>query len=107
MLDRGGWRSDLLHSSESMAKFKRTRRAKNKVAGSIEGALIKVDPVPDPTAAVYRSSPVAVSRSTVLNAELEEVIEIIATERVYRAMLASFRRRLLMAPLPIDESPAT
>jgi len=89
-----------------MAKSKRTRRAKNKIAGSLEGALIKVDPVPEPTAAVFRSAPAAVSRSTLFSAEFEEVIEIIATERVYRAMLASFRRRLLMAPLPVEESPS-
>jgi len=32
------------------------------------------------------------------SAELEEVIEIIARERVYRAMLARLGRRLLLAP---------
>ena len=37
---------------------------------------------------------------TLFTTELEEVIEIIARERVYRAMLAGLGRRLLMAPAP-------
>jgi hypothetical protein len=39
-----------------------------------------------------------VTRSTLFTAELEAVIEIIARERVYRAMLDRLGQRLLAAP---------
>jgi len=80
--------------SEIMARF--PRRAKNKVEGSVDGTLIKVepDPLPDAPAEVHRTRAVIVARSTVFTTELEEVIEIIAKERVYRAMLDSLGRRL-------------
>jgi hypothetical protein len=75
---------------------KSPRRAKNKVEGSVDGTLIKVEPdkfAEAPTAA-QRTRAVVVARSTIFTTELEEVIEIIAKERVYRAMLDSLGRRL-------------
>lgn len=85
-----------------MAKSKRTPRAKNKIAGA-PGELIKVEPdrfveVPQ---AEQRVRAVVVARSTLFTAELEAVIEIIATERVYRAMLDGLKRRLLTATPPL------
>ena len=87
-----------------MAKSRRTRRASNKIAGSLQGALVKADPSGDSTTPVHRLNLVTVPpRSTLFTAELEEVIEIIARERVYRAMLAGLRRRLLTAPATSGE----
>ena len=90
-----------------MAKSKRKPRAKNKIEGSYEGGLIKAasDPFPEAPAQVYRSHSVTVVRSTLFTAEFEAVIEIIAIDRVYRAMLAGFGRRLLIAPLHIPKEP--
>jgi hypothetical protein len=82
-----------------MANSKRNRRAKNKIEGSPEGALIKADPSSEPAIVINRSDVVRAKRIARLSAELEEVIEIIARERVYRAMLAR-NRRLLAAPKP-------
>ena len=87
------------NSSRTMAKSKRTRRATNKIAGSSEGALVKADAFVEPAIAVHRSNAVRVAGATLLSAELEEVIEIIAKDRVYRAMLARRGRRLLLSPL--------
>jgi hypothetical protein len=87
---------------EIMANSKRNRRAKNKIEGSSEGALIKADPSSEPAIVINRSDVVRAARITRLSAELEEVIEIIARERVYRAMLAR-NRRLLAAPKPDGE----
>ena len=83
-----------------MTKRKRQSRAKNKIEGPLQGTLIKLDtePLNEPAAAVHRSNSFAVTRSTLFTAEFEAVIEIIAKERVYRAMLASFGRRLLTWP---------
>jgi hypothetical protein len=83
-----------------MKKPRRSRRAKNKIEGPSSGALIKVDPNPISGAqvAVHPSHSMRVARATIFTTELEEVIEIIARERVYRAMLAGLGRRLLMAP---------
>ena len=89
---------------------KRQARAKNKIQDSLEGALVKSDqsePQPGhfseaPAAAAVRTTAVALRRSGLFNAELEEAIDIIARERVYRAMLASLGRRLLAAPLSIE-----
>jgi hypothetical protein len=86
-----------------MTKRKRSSRATNKIAGSLEGTLIKVDadPYTAPPAAVDRAYTVVVARSTnLLSAELEAIIEIIAKDRVYRTMLAGLGRRLLMGPPP-------
>jgi hypothetical protein len=85
-----------------MAKSKRNLRAKNKIAGSDDGALIKVDAAlpADVPAVVYRAKTVV--RSTLFSAEFEAVIEIIAIERVRLAMLARRRLRLLAAPLPVS-----
>jgi hypothetical protein len=87
---------------------KRKRRAKNKIEGSPEGSLIKadVDPLSEPPAVVFRSNTVAVVRSSLFTAEFEAVIELIARERVYRAMLAGLGRRLLMGPSQPQEPPA-
>jgi hypothetical protein len=92
-----------------MAKSKRRRRAKNKIeaasSASSDGAVIKADsalPAHVP-AVVYRAQTVA--RSTLFSAEFERVIEIIATERVRLAMLATRRLRLLAAPLPAPSPP--
>jgi hypothetical protein len=81
-----------------MAKSKRNRRAQNKIEGSSEGALIKVDAPSEPAIVIRHSDVVRVARVTLLSAELEEIIEIIARDRVYRAMLARLGRRLLSAP---------
>ena len=90
-------------------KRKRSSRAKNKIQGSLEGALIKPEPerFSDAPRVTLRSTSIAVPRSTLFSAELEEVIEIIARERVYRAMLAGLGRRLLMAPPTQDQNDAT
>jgi hypothetical protein len=81
-------------------KRKRASRAKNKIQGSHEGSLIKAEPehYSDAPRVELRSTSIAVPRSTLFTAELEEVIDMIARERVYRAMLARLGRRLLMAP---------
>lgn len=91
-----------------MAKSKRTPRAKNKIADAQAGELIKVeaDHFADAPRAEQRARVVAVARSTLFTAEFEAVIEIIATERVYRAMLDGLKRRLLTATPPLlIESP--
>lgn len=79
---------------------KRKSRATNKLQGSQENALIKSgpEPVTDVPPAEVRTTAVIVRRSTLFTAELEEVIELIARERVYRAMLAGLGRRLLAPP---------
>jgi hypothetical protein len=81
-------------------KRKRTSRAKNKIQGSVETSLIKAAPehYSDPPAVHLRTKSLAVARSTLFNAELEQAIDVIARERAYRAMLAGLNRRLLMAP---------
>jgi len=90
-------------------KRKRTSREKNKVQGSLEGSLIKAEPehYSDAPGMVLRSTSIAAHRSTLFTAELEKVIDIIARERVYRAMLAGLGRRLLMAPSTNDHDDAT
>ncbi len=92
-----------------MAKSKRTPRAKNKIAGAQDGDLIKID---EDHLGAFVEAPQSeqrvrvVARSTLFTAELEAVIEIIATERVYRAMLNGLKRRLLTATPPLlIESP--
>ena len=81
-----------------MAKSKRTRRARNKIEGASQGALIKAEPSSQP-AIVIRSNAVRVAKTSMFSAELEEIIELIAKDRVYRAMLAGLGRRLLSAPI--------
>jgi hypothetical protein len=84
-----------------MAKSKRIRRAKNKITGSTDGALVKADAYVEPAIVVHRPAPIRIARDPLFTAELEEVIEIIAKDRVYRAMLARLGRRLLL-PSPAD-----
>ena len=81
-------------------KRKRKIRAKNKIQDSPEGAVIKAEPVyhSEAPGIVLRSKSIAAVRSTLFNAELEQLIDMIARERVYRAMLAGLGRRLLMPP---------
>lgn len=86
-----------------MAKSKRNRRAKHKIDGASEGALIKADSGSESKIAIYRSGGVIAKRAALLSAELEAVIDIIARDRVYREMLAGRGRRLLMSPLAISE----
>jgi hypothetical protein len=91
-----------------MAKHKRKRRAKNKLTGSSEGVLIKAEgeKLPQAPAQVYRAHSTTLVRSTLFSADFEAVIEIIAIDRVYRAMLAGLGRRFLMAPpQPLLEPP--
>jgi len=85
-------------------KRKRKSSAKNKLQGSAENALIKVEPERSSSVpGVYlRSQATAIARSSLFTAEFEEVIEIIARERVYRDMLTRLGRRLLMAPSAMD-----
>jgi hypothetical protein len=85
-------------------KRKRKPRAKNKIEVSVEGSLVEAEPAhysEAPRVAVP-STALVVRRSTVITSELEEVIDLIARERVYRAMLAGLGRRLLIAP-PSDD----
>jgi hypothetical protein len=90
-----------------MAKRKDKRRAKNKLPGSPEGALIKAEEekLPQAPAQVYRAHSTAMVRSTLFSADFEAVIEIIAIDRVYRAMLAGLNRRLLAPPQALLEPP--
>ena len=79
---------------------KRTSRAKNKIEGTPETSVVKLGPAhfADAPQVQLSSRAAAVVRSGLFNAELEEAIDIIARERVYRAMLARLGRRLLMPP---------
>jgi len=80
-----------------MAKARRNRRAKNKLENASTRDLIPVDPPSAPnTQLVHVTHAVRVARAGYFNAELEEAIEIIARDRVYRMMLARARR--LLAP---------
>ena len=90
-------------------KRKRKSRAKNKIQGPLERSLIKSGPRHDSDVpGVYlRSKSIAVARSSLFTAELEELIDLIARERVYRAMLARLGRRLLMAPPTNDPDDVT
>ncbi len=92
-----------------MAKRNRRSRAKNTIQGSLEGALIKAEPdkfAEAPTGEVHRTRRITATRSTLFTAEFEAVIELIAEDRVYRAMMAAFHRRaLLEAPRAPQEPP--
>ncbi len=90
-----------------MAKRKRKLGAKNKLADSIDGTLIKVgpDPLPPVPAHVDRTRVVKLTRSTLFTAEFEAIIEIIAIDRVYRAMLDRLGRRFLTGPTPVPNKP--
>jgi hypothetical protein len=81
-----------------MAKSKRNRRNQNKIESASQGALVQRDASPQPAIVIRHSEAQKVARIRRLSAELEEVIEIIARERVYRAMLARSGRYLLAAP---------
>jgi len=81
-----------------MAKSMRTRRARNKINGSSDGALIHANPLLESSIAVHRSTAVSIARPTLFTAEFEEVIDLIARDRVYRAMLARWGRLLLVPP---------
>jgi hypothetical protein len=86
-------------------KRKRTSRAKNKIQGAPEGSLVKVGPAAHTSAAPethLRTRAIAVMRSSLFTAELEEAIDLIARERVYRAMLDGLRRRMLLPRLTDD-----
>jgi hypothetical protein len=97
-----------------MARSKRKSRAQNKVTGAYEGALSRVgsEPLPEPEpltdgpAAVYRTDAVVVTRSTLFTAEFEALIELIARDRVYRAMLDRLGRRLLSGTLHTATDPS-
>jgi len=86
-----------------MARSKRTPRAKNKIESAFPGELIKIDPDPyvEAPRAQQRVRAGVITRSTMFSADFEAVIEIIATERVYRAMLAGMKRRFLAGPPPL------
>lgn len=83
-----------------MWKFKRNRRAQNTIAESLRSVLVTTGPPIESAPGIHLSSDTRVVRHTLFTAELEEVIEIIARERVYRAMLARLAPRLLAAPAP-------
>ena len=82
-----------------MTRSKRNRKAKNRIDGSLQEPLIEADPSTESAvpAVVHRSVALAVVRKSEFTAEFEEVIEIIAKDRVYRAMLDRLSR-LLTAP---------
>lgn len=90
-------------------KRKRKTRAKNKIQDPLEGAVIKAEPVyhSEAPGIVLRSKSIAAVRSSLFNTELEQVIDMIARERVYRAMLAGLGRRLLMPPASKDQDDAS
>lgn len=91
-----------------MAKRNRKSRAKNTIQGSLEGALIKAEPdkfAEAPAGDVHRSHRITVTRSTLFTAEFEAIIDLIAKDRVYRAMMAAFRRRPLLDPPPTPQNP--
>jgi hypothetical protein len=95
-----------------MTKRKRNGRstpklgAKNKLEGSTSGELIRIEPPKnDAPALVQASNFTAIRRSTLFSAEFEAVIELIARDRVYRAMIARFARRL-PAPEESTSDPA-
>lgn len=99
----------LAYFRKIMAKSKRNRRAKNKIAGSAPGPLAKAeslvttDPFLEPAAsAAHRGKTAWISKGTLFSAELEAIIEIIARDRVYRTMLARLGRRLLPPPMDGD-----
>ncbi len=86
-----------------MKKRKPTRRAQNKIGESSQRDLVTVDPPLEPASEVSRVRAVVVARSSLFTAELEEAIDLIARERVYRAYLDRLGRRLLPSPaLPGD-----
>ncbi len=89
-----------------MARSKRKLPAKNKIDGSFEGELIKAEPEPFPDAPAQfdRTLVRKITRSSFFNAEFEALIELIAIDRVYRAMLERRGRRLLTVTIapPID-----
>ena len=82
---------------------KRTRRARNTIAGSLNGNLVTTGPPVDPGITVHPSGAVRLARPTLFSAEFEKVIEIIARERVYRAMLARLGGRLLITPTTVHD----
>jgi len=88
-----------------MARAKRNRRANNKIEGSTDGALVKAEPSNVPAIVIQRTDVARAKRASMFSAELEEVIEIIARDRVYRSMLAGLGRRLLAAPTPNGQDP--
>lgn len=87
-----------------MSKSRRRRRAHNKIEGSSQ-PLIKPDPLLEAAAdprveaviEVHKTGTVRIAR-TLFSAELEEIIEIIARERVFRSMMARIGRRSLLPP---------
>jgi len=89
-----------------MAKSKRRPRAKHKIDPELSGGLVPfpVEPVkPDVFVEVPQGQQLirrtALTRSTLFTAELEAVIDLIARDRVYRAMRA-LQPRYLPAPEP-------
>jgi hypothetical protein len=81
-------------------------RARNKLTSAPAGPLIVKSAAGHYSAASgadLRSTPIAALRSTLFTTELEEVIEIIARERVYRAMLDRLGRRLRLGPPAIHD----
>ena len=84
----------------AMIRRKRNSRAKNKIQAAPETSFAKVGPAQVSSApeVFVRARASAVARHTLFNAELEEAIDIIARERVYRAMLARLKWRLLTPP---------
>ena len=81
-----------------MAKSKRNRRAQNQIAGSLPADLSTPASSLEPVLAAPQVTRVRLVKSSLFTAEFEEVIEIIARERVYRAMLARLAGRLLSGP---------
>jgi hypothetical protein len=83
-----------------MAKSKQPRRARNKIDGAAPRALVKADSFAEAGAKVdlQQQQAVRIVRSSLFTAELEEIIDIVARERVRREMLARLERRLLIRP---------
>ncbi len=92
-----------------MAKSKPNRRAKNKIGGASQelvisqDALTQANPFVDAEAAIRRVNVAPLERDSLFTAELVAVIDIIARDRVYRAMRDALKRRLLISPTSNDD----
>ncbi|REK15720.1 MAG: hypothetical protein DWQ37_07830 [Planctomycetota bacterium] len=91
-----------------MAKSKRNRRATHKVESPEQRDLIRVpdDPFPESSAHVEGTHTLRVTRPTIFTAEFEALIELIAIDRVYRAMMER-RSRYLPPPEELPLLPPT
>jgi len=86
-----------------MKKSRLTRRARNNIEGASRGIPAQDDPFLESGTAVHKLNAVRVAHATPFSAAFEEIIEIIARDRVFRAMRARLQRRLLIQPPSLGE----